>query len=379
MSVVSGTARRRWAAVVAGAAAIAGAVVAAPHAEGALVGAATTTDAPQALLARALASGDVAFSARGSSRGTLGLPDLPRLGDVAALLGGTTTTRVWWRDSTAWRVDVLSASGEHDTYATSDGVIAWDYEDHDLDQVVGQPGARLPRADDLLPPQAARRLLGGVGSADRLEPLPASVVAGRRALGLRVVPADARSTIGSVDLALDAATGLPLSLTVVDRTGAVALVSELADVSIGVPAASVLTPPDPPGAQRHTTSAPGLASALDQTAPYLLPSSLAGLPVTRSLLPGSASYGTGLVRFSVLPLSRRAAGAVLSNARSAGSAAVQVEGGEAVRIGSGLLHAVAARGDDGEHAYLVAGLVDPALLDQAVRDLLATPPPRRAG
>ena len=374
MSVVSGLRRRRWAGVSAGAAALVAALALGPSFTTGSAGDGGRP-APRALMASALGSAAVSFDALASSRGTLGLPDLPRFGSVAALLGGTTRARVWWSSPTAWRVDVVSVTGEQGTYGTDDGVQTWDYERNEVVQVLGEPGARLPRADDLLAPQATRRFLAGVGDDDRVVALADTVVSGRAAYGLRVLPADPRSTIGRADVWVDRASALPLRLRLTSRGGEVALDTRLSDVHLGAPASAVLTPPLPAGARVDVEVAPDLVAAIDQTPRFALPDSLAALPVSRSLLRGTATYGTGLVRFSVLPLPRRTARDVLANARSAGAAAVEITGGEAVTISSSLLNAVVARGSDRQHSYLIAGLVGADVLTTAARELLADPPP----
>lgn len=373
MSVVSGLRRRRWAAVSAGAAALVAALALGPTLTTGAGGHAARP-APRALLTAALRSSTVSFDALASSRGTLGLPDLPRFGSVAALLGGTTRARVWWATPDAWRVDVISVTGEQGTYGTGDGVVTWDYERGEVVRVVGEPGARLPRADDLLAPQATRRFLAGVGVDDRVVGLADTSVGGRPAYGLRVLPADPRSTIGRADVWVDRASALPLRLRLTSRSGEVALDTRLSDVHLGAPSAAVVTAPQPAGARVEVEVAPDLVAAIDQTPRFALPASLAALPVTRSLLQGTATYGTGLVRFSVLPLPRRAARDVLANARSAGAATVEVTGGEAVTISSSLLNAVVARGSDRRHSYLLAGLVGADVLTAAARELLADPP-----
>src|SRR3954471_22882224 len=182
MSVVRADARRRWAAV-AGLVAL----VLVPTAWVRSGGPRPGNDPASArdLLRRALASRSVAYTALGESRGTLGLPTLPRLGAVAELLGGTTRTRVWWSAPDRWRVDVLTGTGERGTYGTPGGVVGWDYERRLLQTVLGEPDARLPRADDLLAPQAARRLLAGVGPQDGVRRLPGARVGGRDSAGVR--------------------------------------------------------------------------------------------------------------------------------------------------------------------------------------------------
>lgn len=380
MSVVTASTRRRWA-CVAGLTALLALAAVAPRAAGVL--AADAASAPEgaasarSLLRTALASRVVPYSGLGESRGSLGLPTLPGLGRVPDLLGGTTRTRVWWAAPDAWRVDVVTPTGEQDTYGTPAGVITWDYERTRLQYVVGEPDVRLPRADDLLPPQAARRLLAAVGPDDSVRPLPRARVAGRSAVGLRVMPSDPRSTIGAAEVWLDGRSGLPLRVRVVDRKGTEFLVTQLSGVHLRRPAATATTPPSPAGVPVDSVSAPDLAAAVDQRAPWRLPDRLAGLPVTRSLLAGSATYGRGLVRFSVLPLPLRTADAVLDSARSAGAAELDLPAGSGAQVSSTLLDVVVVEGDDGEHAYLLAGLVTPTVLTTAARQLLLDPPPRR--
>lgn len=374
MSVVSGIRRRRWAVVSAGAALVVAAVALAPDVIAGARAGDTEAPPPRELLARAQRSGTVAFSALAQSRGTLGLPDLPRFGSVAALLGGTTQARVWWATPTSWRVAVLGATGEQDTYGAAEDVVRWDYERNTVSFEAAALGARLPRADDLLAPQATRRLLAGVGPSDTVTLLPAAEVGGRAAFGLRIVPADARSTIARADVWVDQRSALPLRLRLVARSGEDALVTELSDVRLEAPSPAVLAHPHPRGAT-YRGGAPDLLAAIDQNPTFALPDQLAGLAVTRSLLQGTASYGDGLVRFSVLPLPLRTAHEVLDNARSAGSAPVEVSGGEAVGIASSLVNAVVVHGRE-QHAYLIAGLVRTEVLAQAAQELLADPPPR---
>src|SRR4051812_25170187 len=120
MSVVTGQARRRWALVAVALVALAWLPTAASALAdtvtraraGSAASGAGVAEPPAQTVRRALASGQVPHSGLAQSRGNLGLPDLPRLGDVASTLGGVTLTRVWWVDPQAWRVDVLAGTGE---------------------------------------------------------------------------------------------------------------------------------------------------------------------------------------------------------------------------------------------------------------------------
>src|SRR5436190_2102399 len=242
MSVATRGTARRWSLAVVGLVAVG----LAPPAWARLP-AAESGRTPQRLVAAARHSAHVPHSGLVESTGTRGLPDLPRLGDVAALLGGTTRARVWWRSSQAWRVDRITPTGESGTYAIPGGVSTWDFESDAVDQEIDVSAVRLPRVDDVLPPQAARRALSGVTRRDRLAALPARRVAGRAADGVRITPAGTSSTIGHLDLYVDEATGLPLSLLVVPRgSDSPALRTAFVDVSFGAPPAATVRPRVPP-------------------------------------------------------------------------------------------------------------------------------------
>lgn len=375
-TVVSRDARRRWAAVVAATGVLVGMLAAVPVLRSTVaVGATTTT--PTEVRQRALASASVAYTAVGESRGGLALPDVGGFGDLATLLGGTTRTRIWWDGPRRWRVDTVDAAGERDTYGLATSTTTWDYGSRRLATVTGDPTVRLPRADDLVAPNAGRRLLSAVGPDDRLSALPAQRVGGRTADGLRVVPASARSTLARADVWVDRATGLPLRVVVTARGGADALVSEVSGVRTGRPSADVLSPPAPPTARRSLDSAPDLVARVAQRSPWDLPDELAGLPASTQVLDGASTYGTGLTRVLVLPLPGRVAREVVGNATRAGSVEEELPGGSVVRIGSSLLNVELVRGEDRFHAYVVAGLVEPALLDEVATALLASPPPVR--
>jgi hypothetical protein len=375
-TVVTADARRRWLLVLSAAAVLVVLLALVPWARS-TVALGAPVAAPEDLLRRALASATVPYSATGESRGGLALPDVSGFGDLAALLGGTTRTRIWWQDPRHWRVDTVDPTGETDTYGLPASVTTWDYESRRLTVVVGQSSARLPRADDLVAPAAARRLLGAVGPEDRLGALSPVRVDGRAADGLRVVPGDSRSTIGHADVWVDRATGLPLRLVVVDRAGGDALVSEIAGVDIGSPPEDVVFPPAPPIARRSLETAPDLIARVAAGNPWVMPDRLAGLPASRPLVGGTTTYGTGLVRVAVLALPRHTAREVMRNVESAGSVVEEVDGGRVARVGSSLLGAVLVRGADREHAFVVTGLVEPALLDAVAADLLASPPELR--
>ena len=383
MSIASRSTAARWVAAVA----VTGAVIGAPAAYARLPvgGAVSDPAALRALITQARASTDVGFVGLAEARGTLGLPDLPRLGDVAALLGGTTRAREWWRSPTSWRVAKITPTGESDLYAIPGGVQTWDFETARAQKQLDATSLRLPRVDDLMPPQAARRALSGVTRRDVVTALPARRIAGRAAAGVRIVPADARSTVGRVDVYVDEATHVPLSVVVMPRTGTVAaLTTAFVDVSFGAPALSDTTPRTPPYGRVGRTTTPDLASASDRYAPFALPQRLGSMPRGRGSLAGAgtATYGRGLARFVVVPLQGRTGRAALIAARDGGGTALDVGvNGEAVLVSTPLLNAVLAEGEPvgagrsrERRWYLLSGTVNAATLQAAMRELADNPP-----
>ena len=381
MSVVTAAARRRWATVLAGVLLL-GAV---PPALAALP---ASEPAPQSsaadLLERARGSDAVPHEGLAEVRGQFGLPSLPRLDETARLLDGTTRTRIWWASPRRWRAASLTPTGERDTAQSGIGPAVWDYDATTTTYLLGDPELRLPRADDLLPPQVVRRLLGGLGPDDRVERIPARRVAGIDAAGLRILPADPRSSIEAVDIYVEPATALPLRLELraAGREQPV-LSSSFLEVGLETPTADETAVASPRGGRVRTSNTPDLASTVDRYAPFVLPNALAGMRsseaprgIRGAETYGAAMYGTGLTRFVVLPLPGDVASEAIQRGRQL-ALPLDVEGGEAIPLHRPLLSVVLARSDDNYHAYLLAGTVSPEVLTTAVRELFADPPEAR--
>ena len=364
-SVIAQRFSRRWLLVAAGAAGLVGAgVVTLP--------AGAVTAEPDALRARILA-GPPPHVGYAESNGRLGLPEIPQLESVTALLTGTTRIRAFVAGADSWRADELTPAGERDTYHLGGAEYVWDFGNDQLTRVVGTTPLRLPRAADLLPPQLAQRLFR-LAPADPVSPLPARRVAGRTAAGLRLVPADPATTVGGVDVWADPTTGLALRVEVSPRAGPPLLVTEFVDVTDGPPDPAALVPPVPPGAGAVTASAADLSGALRTLDAPPPPDRLAGrdrVPLAGTpdaQLPGVGLYGSGLAGFALVPLGQEIAGRAVDGAAAAGGTSVEVPGGaRAVRLATPLVTvAVRARRRSG---VLLMGTVGPEVLDQALREL----------
>lgn len=315
------------------------------------------------LLDRVRASATVGFTAYAESTSSLPLPDVDQLGDLPALLGGTTRTRVWWRGKDAFRVDALTLVGEVDTVRDATGTWTWISADRLAGRVEGDDDVRLPRPSDLLAPVLGRRL----AAAPDLDVsrLPVRRVAGRSAPGLRLTPArPATTTVRHVDLWVEEQSGLPLRVEVV-ATGreAPSLSAEVLDLTLGAPAEERVRFVPPADALVVSAAEFDLAREADRFAPYQLPARLAGLARSDVVGPlrgvgGVATYGEGLGAFAVLPVlgrSRRLMRATSTTNPDRGTVVTPLVNVALARI-------------DGQ-VFVASGTVPLALLERALDDL----------
>jgi hypothetical protein len=227
---------RRWAVVVA----LVAVLLSLPALLGALPADDADVSAPD-LRAAVLASGGVAFSGYAVSAGGLTLPVSDQLPAVADLLSDRTTMRVWWRGPDEHRVDVVSAAGETGVHTDAGGTWTWEYESATARRSDPAPLA-LPAPPDLVPAALGRRLLSEAADPE-LSRLGARRVAGRDALGLRLVPAAPAASVASVDVWADAGTGLPLAVEVrADGAPVPALDTRFLDLDLAAPPAVVVLP-----------------------------------------------------------------------------------------------------------------------------------------
>src|SRR3954454_21162047 len=246
----------------------------------ALIGALPASDSrvsAAGLRTAVLASADVPFSGYAESAGGLALPVTDQLTSLADLFSDRTTMRVWWRSAASNRVDVVTATGETDVHRDSEGAWTWEYESNRVTRTDAAALA-LPAPPDLLPPTLGRRLLSEATDEElsRIAPIR---IAGRDALGLRLVPADAASSVARVDLWADSATGLPLKIRVFAKgTTAPALDTRFLDLDLSAPSSEVTAFAPPPGATVvRDPQNEVLDEANDRLRPVSLPHTLVGL------------------------------------------------------------------------------------------------------
>jgi hypothetical protein len=371
VSVVRRDKRRRWALV----AVVAAILVAVPALVAAVPPTGQSID-PARLRALIDQSIRQRYQGYAQSTASLGLPDLPNLADVTSLLNGTTSMRVWYTSPDRYRVDDLTVAGERDLYRTPDGEFTWDYGADQLTEFVGEPPVRLPRAADLLPPELARRVLAA-SAADPVSALPVRRVAGISASGLRLRPADQDTTVGQVDIWADSASGLPVRVEVTARGQAdPILITAFNQLDLSAPTMPTQPPEPAPGSSLSVVSAPDVAKALGALGQVPLPSRLAGRQLSTTDLGGvhgAGLYGSGLASFVVLAVPRNIGAAATDAASKAGAATLQLPGGTAVAQSIPPLSLMVVRSTVSRRSYLLAGLVTPAALEAAARELSTLP------
>jgi outer membrane lipoprotein-sorting protein len=357
-------AARRWAVV----AALVAVLATLPALVGALPAGDEPTSAP-GLRTAVLASERVGFSGYAESAGGLALPVTDQLTSVADLLSDRTTMRVWWRGTSDNRVDVVTPSGERDVHSDGSGSWAWDYESQTATRTTAAPLAQ-PAAPDLLPSSLGRRLLSEA-TPDELSRLGARRVAGRDALGLRLVPDAASSSVSRVDVWVDRATGLPLQVVVLAKGARLpALDTRFIDLTVARPPSSVIAFEPPSGAiVRRAAPSDLLQEAARRLRPIPLPDSLIGLPRRQldGVPDGIALYGRGVTLLTVTPIPDRLA-AGLRQALSQAPGAVVKDGDISVAAGplSLRLYSPPYVG-----AYLFTGTVTLAALAGATKEIPA--------
>jgi hypothetical protein len=366
-TVVGREARRRWATVVA----VFAVLLALPVVVRVWPVRAATIS-PSALRDRIRASASQPYQGYAQSIGTLGLPELPRLAQVSKLLSTTTEMRVWYAAPDRWRVDQIGPGDEQGLYRRPEGEYRWDYGDEQVVQIIGEQPVRLPRPADLIPPDLTRRLLTATVT-DPVTALPDRRIAGVAAAGLRIVPADPSTTIARLDVWADPATGLPMQIEITAK-GATrpVMTSRFLSFDTHAPTAAVVTPPRPrPGIGFTTTATPDLVSTINRFgAAAALPDTLVGRK-RRTAVDGvsaAAIYGTGLTGLVTLVTPGRIGREVYDTVAKFGTT-IRYPSGNATIISTSLLSVLVVRNTTIRRTFLVAGLVDPAVLRSAGEQL----------
>lgn len=226
--------------------------------------------AKQVLELIAKASDVRGFSGTVQQRSDLGLPELPSTGagtdsgtaSALELVTGDHDARVWSAGEGRSRVAILDASAERDIVTSGRSVWLWDSKANTAEHLTfaGSTTARPSSPASVpTPAQVADTLLAKAGTTTTITVDTAQRVANRDAYTLVLTPKTSATTVGSVRIAVDAATGLPLDVQVLARgASSPAFETGFTDISYSVPAAStfVFTPPSDAEVTEKTITAP---------------------------------------------------------------------------------------------------------------------------
>jgi outer membrane lipoprotein-sorting protein len=302
-----------------------------------------------------LAADDVGFSGYAVSAGGLSLPVTDQFSSVADLFSDRTTMRVWWRGPHDHRVDVVTAAGETGTHRDPTGTWTWEYEAATATRSALNP-LDLPAPPDVLPTSLGRRLLSEAAD-EELTRIGARRVAGRDALGVRLTPAEAASSVAQVDVWVDPDSGLPLQVEVVaEDADRPALDTRFLDLEVATPPAEVTEFRVPArAAVRQARQAEIVLEAGRRIRPVGLPAELAGL-ARRELTgvpPGIGLYGRGVTLLAVAPLPFRLANSLEATLNRSPDAVVDSLG---TRIAAGPVSLMVVEAP-GRGPYVLTGTV----------------------
>lgn len=264
----------KWAPAVAIPVLIAGVAIVAPMAASAAVS--LPAKSAQQILSLVANEKVTAFSGSLLQVSNLGLPALPMAGTgpnsmaeasaALALLTGSHSARVYSNGAAQLRVQLMDSLAERDFVRNATDAWLYDSKAHTAVHAslpVHGEGSAGPHWPESLTPavhtpdQLVSRLLAAAGDSTSFSVGPDTRVAGRSAYALVLTPKATESLIGSVTVAVDSATGIPLSVAVTAR-GATdnAFSVAFTSLSLSAPDASLFsfTPPRGTSVSQQTVS-----------------------------------------------------------------------------------------------------------------------------
>ena len=230
---------------------------------------------------------------------SLGLPQLPQISNASStlsLLTGSHTVKVYYQDSSHFRLAVPQLASETDVIADGTKLWLWQSTSDSVTEFVPSAGAAKQReqkiaaaAPVLTPQQAANQVLAKVGKTTLVSVQDNVMVANDPAYQLVLAPKDHRSLIGKVVIAVDGKYGIPLRVEVFAK-GASSPAFQVGYTDLHFvapdPANFAFTPPH--GAKVDVVK-PGTSSGT------------AGQPAGQTSLSGFGTYGTSWLTVASFP------------------------------------------------------------------------------
>jgi outer membrane lipoprotein-sorting protein len=237
---------------------------------------------PDALVAAVQSTPAETFSGTVVSQVSLGLPQVPSVvsrndtTSMASLLNGSHTLRVWYGGPHAQRIALLGATDETDLFRFGRQVWQYSSAQHVAIHTVLPHGAHrtaLPVPDpanpDTMTPGGLARGVLTAAPATRVTVADDLEVADRAAYELVLTPRTTKTRVGSVRIAVDGATKVPLGVQVFARgSDAPAIDVAFTSIRFGEQNQSNFSFAPPPGAKvRHTSPDNAFVHALFGSGP----------------------------------------------------------------------------------------------------------------
>jgi outer membrane lipoprotein-sorting protein len=207
------------------------------------------------------------FSGTVDQTSQLGLPQIPSSMDpgsatLTALdaLTSNHTARVYVDGSKKVRIQVITSLAEQDFVRNGNDIWAYDSTDKTATHttITGTPKADAENDGTATPAQLADRFIAAVTPSTDVTVGKNTTVAGRSAYDLVLTPRTGTTLVSSVSIAVDAKTGLPLSVAVMAAGQSNPAFSvAFTELTIGAPSASLFdfTPPSGAKVTEHTVAA----------------------------------------------------------------------------------------------------------------------------
>jgi outer membrane lipoprotein-sorting protein len=183
---------------------------------------------PAALIAAVQRTEMPSFSGTVVTHLSLGLPELPAIGNTGdgtsftSLLSGSHTLQVWYGGLDKQRIALLGSTDETDVFR--DGTQMWQWSSADkvavhavLPAVPASASAPQASTSSLTPAQVARSALGALDPTTRVQVRSDHSVADRSSYELVLTPRTHATKVGSVHIAVDGQTKVPLGVQVYAR------------------------------------------------------------------------------------------------------------------------------------------------------------------
>ncbi|MET3637763.1 LolA family protein [Curtobacterium oceanosedimentum] len=176
------------------------------------------------VLASITASRTAQYSGTLSQTSDLGLPELPSgsggsslegdASDVLGLLTASHTARLYVGGEDEQRFQLTQQLAEQDVVRNGSDVWTWDSKARKAVHLTLPAGSDAPTAGATTPAQAAERAVAAITPSTRVSAPTTVRVAGHEAWQVTLTPRSDDTLVGTVRLAVDQQTGLPLRVTV---------------------------------------------------------------------------------------------------------------------------------------------------------------------